>query len=392
MNFLFPYMARWKSINWTRYHQLFTELARSGHNVHVIQAPSQASEETNFQEIELEIPERLFLHEIKINPIFWQTKLPLNKLIKKGYYSYKCIKEVKKIIKEYDIDVLFLYNIPQLPLMNIKNCIKIFDFADDYTAMLKQELGSMCNPLFMSIGQSMLNSMVEKSDITFAVSNVLADSIKTRDTSKIHVLPNGVDFAPNRIDIGKEIKATLKPPIIGFIGSFEYFIDFNLILEGARRLPEYTFLLVGSGRDFPRVKQQVKNNNLNNVVLTGGVPHSEIYKYIDAMDICLNIFKKIKISHSACPIKLFEYLSMKKPVISTRLEELKYIDQDFLFYADTIDEMIKKIIFILNNREAVDFKIEKVVSLVKEKYAWCSITNDLLRLINMKQQKKWGHK
>ncbi|MBP7507579.1 MAG: glycosyltransferase [Prolixibacteraceae bacterium] len=384
MNVLFPYMARWKTINWTRYHQIFTELAREGHNVHVIQTPPQVSRETNFQEIEVDLPEKLFLHEIKVNPFIWQAKVPLNKLIKKGYYSWKCIKEVKRMVKEYDIDVLFLYNIPQLPLMNIKGCTKIFDFADDYTAMLKQELGALCNPLLMGIGQKMLDSMVEKSDMTLSVSKVLADSLKSNKKGKIHVLPNGVDFNPNRIGTGKDVRAKYKTPIIGFIGSFEYFIDFELILEGARKFPEYTFLLVGSGRDFARVKNKVEDRNLKNVILTGGVPHDQIYKYIDAMDVCLNIFKPIRISHSACPIKLFEYLSMKKPVISTCLDELKYIDQKFLFYADTIDDLVRQVEYILLNKDLLHPIIEKGFLVVRDRYQWNVISGDLLRMVGEK--------
>jgi len=383
-------MARWKSVNWTRYHQIFTELAREGHTVHVIQSPSQDSKETNFQEIDVEIPDKLILHEIKVNPFIWKAKLPLNKLIKKGYYSYKCIKEVKRMVREYDIDVLFLYNIPQLPLMDIKGCVKVFDFADDYTAMLKQELGVLSNPLLMSIAQSMLNSMVEKSDLTLAVSKVLADSIKSKNPEKVHVLPNGVDLDHNRIGLGKELRVKYKTPIIGFIGSFEYFIDFDLILEGAKHFSEYTFLLVGGGRAFPKVKQQVEERKLKNVVLTGGVPHAEIYKYIDAMDICLNVFKPIRISHSACPIKLFEYLSMKKPVISTRLEELKYIDQDYLLFADTIEELTVQIRNILQTKDLLSSKTEQAYNMVKEKYQWSRISTDLIKLIEMKKKSLGG--
>lgn len=382
MNFLFPYMARWKTINWTRYHQIFTELAHLGHNVHIIQSPLQVSKETNFQEIDVVIPEKLYLHEITVNPFIWKLNLPLNKLIKKGYYSFKCINETKKLIKEHKIDVLFLYNIPQLPLMNIPDCIKIFDFADDYTAMLKQELGWLCNPLLMIIGQAMLNNMVKKSNLTLAVSKVLADSIKKKNANIVHILPNGVDFEPERIGIGKEIRKKYRTPIIGFIGSFEYFIDFDLILKVACKLSEYTFLLVGSGRDLVRVEKQVEKCNLKNVVLTRGVPHSQIYQYIDAMDICLNIFKKIPISHNACPIKLFEYLIMRKPIISTRLVEIARINEDFLFYGDSTEEIISQIEFIFKNNAITSEYVQRGYEITKQKYTWNKITDQLLEFIS----------
>ena len=53
MKILFPYMARWKAVNWTRYHSLFSALAEMGHEVIVLQTPPSDIKETNFQEIEV---------------------------------------------------------------------------------------------------------------------------------------------------------------------------------------------------------------------------------------------------------------------------------------------------------------------------------------------------
>jgi glycosyltransferase involved in cell wall biosynthesis len=195
------------------------------------------------------------------------------------------------------------------------------------------------------------------------------------------VLPNGVIFDGVAADCGASIREKYKKPIIGFLGSFEYFIDFDLMLNAAERLPNYTFLMVGTGREYQNVKNKIDAMGLKNVVLTGGCPHSEITKYIDAMDICLNIFKKIKISHSACPIKLFEYLSMKKPVISTRLNEIKNIDDGFLFYADTTEELVEAINYIMENEEVALEHSRKGSSVVRDKYQWPAITQKLLDII-----------
>lgn len=379
MNFLFPYMARWKAVNWTRYHQIFTLLAEWGHTVHVIQAPAHKSTETNFREIEARVPGHLHLHEVNVNPLVWNLKFPLNKLVKKGYYSFVSFKKIREIIKAYKIDVLFLYNIPQYPLMNSEKCLKIFDLADDYMAMLNTEMGWLSNRLFLGIGQSILNTMIEKSDITLSVSQVLANSVTHKKV--IHILPNGVTLNEAVSGRGADIRERYNKPIIGFVGSFEYFVDFDLILNSAEGLPRCTFLLVGSGREYARVESEINKRSLKNVILTGGVPHTEIFKYIDAMDICLNIFKKITISHGACPLKLFEYLSMKKPVISTRLEEIKNIDQGFLFYADTAQELTEVINRVITNPEIANQYSQKGWNTVKEKYQWPAITQELLAII-----------
>ncbi len=385
MNFLFPYMARWKAVNWTRYHQIFTCLAKTGHNVHVIQTPPVNSIETNFQEIEVEIPDNLHLHEVDINPAIWNRNYPLNKLVKKGYYSLKSVKKVKEIINEFSIDVMVVYNIPQYPLMKIDSCFKIFDFADDYIEMLRHELGRLGNPVIFKIAQSILDKMIVKSDLTLVISKVLADSIITEDNEKVKVVPNGVDV--DDMKCGNVLKEEFKKPVIGFIGSFEYFIDFDIILEAAARLKDYTFLLVGAGRRLGEVENKIKEQGIENIVLTGGVPHGEISGYINAMDICLNIFKKIPISHGASPIKLFEYMSMKKPVISTRLEEVENIDKGFLFYADTADEIIQQIEEILINKEKAADYADKGYVTTEQEYSWPKITQQLVQLIQQKKIK-----
>ena len=100
MKILFPYMARWKSINWTRYHSLFSCLAESGHEVFVLQPPRLDSQETNFQEIEVEIPENLHLIDVEIPGWIWDRKFPLEKLVKKGLYCLYSLRSAKRVVDQ----------------------------------------------------------------------------------------------------------------------------------------------------------------------------------------------------------------------------------------------------------------------------------------------------
>lgn len=387
MNFLFPYMARWKAVNWTRYHQIFTHLAKLGHNVYVLQPPSSNMKETNFQEIEVDTPQNLRLIDVKLNPVIWNSKLPFNKLFKKGYYAVASSKKVKELITKYQIEVLFLYNIPQFPLMNGNNCIKIFDFADDYIAMLEHELGPLSNKYILKVAKTILNKMIGRADLTLAVSNVLARTINNDERTKIKVLPNGASLE-KEVENTIPIKSEYKKPIIGFVGAFEYFIDFDLILGIAEKLPQMTFLLVGGGRDLETVKHKANLKGLKNVILTGPVPHNAVASYIKEMDICLNIFKDMPVSHAACPIKLFEYLLMKKPVISNSLQEVKLIDRNFIFYADTVDEFISKIQLIIENKDLASEYAARGFEITKNEYSWENIVGHFLELIEKIKHKK----
>jgi len=378
MNFLFPYMARWKAINWSRYHQIFTRLAQMGHKVIVLQPPPANIKETNFQEIEVQIPDNLILIDAPVNKFIWNLKLPFNKLIKKGYYSVISRKIVREIICKHAIDVLFLYNIPQHKLMKGVDCLTVFDVADDYIEMLKHELGPFGHPLVIRYAQNLLSKMIQKANLTLAVAQVLADNVR-KAASHVEVLPNGADLLLFEEEADK--KDANKAPVVGFIGAFEYFIDFPVILDVAAKLPEISFLFVGGGGGFKYVQEQVRTRKLNNVVLTGAVPHARIYNYIKDMDICLNVFKKIPISHGACPIKLFEYFIMKKPVISTRLHELIKIDRDFIFFADTVEEYVMLISKLLKDKSLADSYAQRGYDIVRAKYNWDTITNQFITLI-----------
>jgi glycosyltransferase involved in cell wall biosynthesis len=106
------------------------------------------------------------------------------------------------------------------------------------------------------------------------------------------------------------------------------------------------------------------------------------------MDVCLNIFKKIEVSHSACPIKLFEYLAMKKPVISTRLKEVERIDEYFILYADTVDECVRAIKMLVENKSTAVNYAQRGFDIILQKYSWGKAVELLLNLIEEAKVKK----
>jgi len=55
----------------------------------------------------------------------------------------------------------------------------------------------------------------------------------------------------------------------------------------------------------------------------GKKPKSEISAYIKNFDVCINPFKVDAVSRSVSPLKVFEYLAQRKPVISVQMESLQ---------------------------------------------------------------------
>lgn len=364
MKILFPYMARWYSLNWSRYHSLLAALGERGHEVHVLQPPSMKSHETNFLEIEARPMPGVHLHDVAVPVWLWQRRFPFEKLVKKALYTLFSVRHARRLVREQGITHVMLYNIPQAPLAGLPGTVTVFDYADDYMDMLRHELGRAANPVVLGLGRRLLDYMFRRAQVVTTVSNVLAHGTG----QDMVVLPNGVS---TRKVAAAKVDATPRPrKVVGFLGSFEYFIDFPILIEAARRLPQHDFLLVGKGRDHAWVEAEVKRLGLTNVQLVGGVPHAEIFDHIGRMDVCLNIFKKIPVSERACPIKLFEYAAMVKPIISTRLAELPYVDRDFLYYADTADELVTRIDEVFADPARADAQARRGYEHVMQHYTW----------------------
>jgi len=372
-------MARWFAVNWTRYHSMLTVLGEMGHEIYILQPPSLKSSETNFEEIEPTKQKNLFLYTVEINPKLWSFSFPFDKLTKKALFSYFAYKKAKELVVTQEIDVILLYNIPQYHFSRLKGVVQVFDYADDYMDMLAKELGVFSNRAILSIADFVLKRMMRKATITTAVAHELAKMVD----GDVVVLPNGVNknaFEP----VTKLPAGTLRnngKPIVGFLGAFEYFIDFDVILQAAEMLPDVHFLLVGTGRDWENVSQKAATKKLQNIQFTGGVPHSQVFSYIQAMDICLNIFRPIPVSHRACPIKLFEYMSQKKPVISTRLDELKNVDKGYLYFADSESELIEAIQSILDNPETAMVRANNGWQIARDLYTWENISEKFVSVL-----------
>jgi glycosyltransferase involved in cell wall biosynthesis len=125
---------------------------------------------------------------------------------------------------------------------------------------------------------------------------------------------------------------------IGFLGSFEYFIDFDLVLGLAARLPERRLLLIGGGRRFEEVRRRVARERLGNVELAGPLPHPRALERLAGCAFSLCPFTRDAVGDGASPLKLFESLALGVPVIATRTREIRAEAADNVAFADTAEE------------------------------------------------------
>jgi glycosyltransferase involved in cell wall biosynthesis len=181
--------------------------------------------------------------------------------------------------------------------------------------------------------------------------------------------PDGTFFLPNGVD-SRQIMIENPPPppefehlsapIAIYIGSIEYWFDFDLINQLTEKMESVEFVFIG-----PLSKSNVsKFIQRPNVHLLGSREYEEIGKYLYHADIALIPFNKgdyPELINAINPLKLYEYFAAGLPVVATRWRELEMLNSPAIL-CDTQIEFIQAIQNCLreatNKSRLVQFALE----------------------------------
>lgn len=172
---------------------------------------------------------------------------------------------------------------------------------------------------------SMEKELVEKSDIVLALTESLYKRHKKINLDT-HLFPSAVDgslfssFLDADTSEPKDM-ACLKKPRIGMVGYLDgRVLDAGLLCHIADSHPEWSLVLIG-----PKFRYARRFNPLikkRNVHFLSEKKRSEIPLYIKGLDVCIIPYVTNEFTNNVSPLKLYEYLALGKPVVSTGLEDL----------------------------------------------------------------------
>jgi len=177
---------------------------------------------------------------------------------------------------------------------------------------------------FGNTGESLMHLekvLLCKSDLTIITSNWL-DQAVAEHTQRRALIRNAAEYQ----HFSQAPETIYRDPrgrrIIGYYGAIAEWFDLDLVEEVAKQNSECCILLIGA--DTINAISRLGMNS--NVIFTGEVPYNKLPYYLYSFDVCLLPFKIIPLTIATNPVKVYEYLSAGKPIVSVDLPEMAQFD------------------------------------------------------------------
>jgi GT2 family glycosyltransferase/glycosyltransferase involved in cell wall biosynthesis len=254
------------------------------------------------------------------------SKVSISNLIHKHIKDLTS-KEFLKLIHE-DSTVIFEMPHPlfirYLEIARVRGVSTVFELIDDWSTVLGGDW----------FDQGVFEKFVSQADIVTGTSQLLVNKLNQLGRKDAVYLPNAAnEYIFNKNVIYKRPADLPVSSVALYMGSLygEWF-GWEYIQEAAKENPDMHFCLIGNK---PAV---ITLQFSDNVHFLGEKKIEELPAYLDSADFCLLPFKPSSLSDAVSPIKVFEYLFMGKPVVSSNMAEVisypyLYIAQDKGEYA-----------------------------------------------------------
>lgn len=172
------------------------------------------------------------------------------------------------------------------------------------------------------------------------------DVVSKRGEKNLVFSGNGVDYqhfhnaADADYPFEKEFTDILKSgqPIIGYYGALAKWFDYELVRKVAQT-GKYQIVLFGIKYDDSFEKAGL--DKCPNVHFLGSRDYSVLQNYAGKMDILTIPFLINDITKATSPVKLFEYMALNKPIVTTDMDECRKYES--VLIGRTHEEFIEKL-------------------------------------------------
>jgi len=209
--------------------------------------------------------------------------------------------------------------------------------------------------------------VLQRADAVVTICEGLKNDILGRGlpADRVTVVPNAVDA--EQFTTGRNADAALQRQlglkgcvVLGFIGSFYAYEGLGLLMEAAARLfaqrSDVKLLMVGGGNEKDRlVKQACDLGIADRVIFTGRVPHEEVQRYYDLVNVFVYPRHHMRLTDLVTPLKPLEAMAQGSIVVASDVGGHKELLVDgkrgYLFKADDAGALAEKLAAVIDRQE-----------------------------------------
>jgi glycosyltransferase involved in cell wall biosynthesis len=234
----------------------------------------------------------------------------------KSFNSWLISYNVRKILQALNWDDFAVWiNFEQVihcfPLPGASKLI--YDITDDWTQQEQLEHHR----------QALLDdteALLQRADHVIVCSPRLYEGKVGKCRGALSLISNGVDHQKYHPDALANLSAppdvgAIKKPVVGYIGTLHSTrLDLPLIAAAAELLPQVSFVFIGPNC---LTGDELQLLNKHNIHFLGARKYSQLPSYMSWFDCCMTPHLVNNFTDSLDPLKLYEYMSTGKPIVST---------------------------------------------------------------------------
>jgi glycosyltransferase involved in cell wall biosynthesis len=255
--------------------------------------------------------------------------------------------------------------------------------------------------IFQPMGILVERAAFRRSDMVLVINDKLKELVVKLGApqEQTYVLRAGINdklFNPDNSDnsLKRQFGLTQDDVVLFFMG---WLYLFSGLKEVALQLLEsenqnVKLVIVGEGDLYEELKEiQTEHNLQNRLILTGKKSYQELPGLISVSDVCiLPAYPDEKIMQDIVPIKLYEYMAMQKPVVSTRLPGVikEFGESNGLVYVNRTEDVIQKAKELIQGNEVAELGLKAREFATRN--SWQKITDEFEAILEQAIKSKKG--
>ncbi len=257
----------------------------------------------------------------------------------------------------------FMFIIPMLALLGKgKKIIDIRDITWEYI-----EGNSKFKRILKQAISKLMQTSINAYDYVSVTNNFEKEWVLEHTENRdIEQIANGIEL--QKFEELSQVKINHDNPFtITYIGNIAVGQNVQILVDGAKDLPDVKVNIVGEGTKYKSLREHVKKNSIKNVEFFGKVHRDEILKFYEMSSVLYaQLDEHFK---TAMPSKLYEYASTGLPILYGGIgEAVKFVDrlENAISVLPNKPELVKEAIMIMKEKK---YEIsEKNRQIVKENF------------------------